>query len=87
MALILLLALTNTAVLACVAFASVRNAVTDSSVVELVKEIEKIRTVPVSQEELDQAKAKYVGDFVLCARAPFYYRTICPFYFDRRFTQ
>ena len=35
------------------AFASVRNAVTDSSVVELVKEIEKIRDLPVSQEELD----------------------------------
>ena len=52
------------------AFASVRNAVTDSTVVELVKEIEKIRTVPVSQEELDQAKAKYVGDFVLALERP-----------------
>ena len=52
------------------AFASVRNAVTDSSVVELVKEIEKIRTIPVSQEELDQAKAKYVGDFVLALERP-----------------
>lgn len=52
------------------AFASVRNAVTDSSVVELVKEIEKIRTVPVSQVELDQAKAKYVGDFVLALERP-----------------
>ena len=52
------------------AFASVRNAVTDSSVVELVKEIEKIRKVPVSQAELDQAKAKYVGDFVLALERP-----------------
>ena len=52
------------------AFASVRNAVTDSSVVELVKEIEKIRDLPVSQEELDQAKAKYVGDFVLALERP-----------------
>ena len=52
------------------AFASVRNAVTDSSVVELVKEIEKIRELPVSQEELDQAKAKYVGDFVLALERP-----------------
>lgn len=52
------------------AFASVRNAVTDSSVVELVKEIEKIRTIPVSQEELNQAKAKYVGDFVLALERP-----------------
>ncbi len=52
------------------AYASVRNAVTDSSVVELVKEIEKIRELPVSQEELDQAKAKYVGDFVLALERP-----------------
>ena len=52
------------------AYASVRNAVTDSSVVELVKEIEKIRTLPVNQEELDQAKAKYVGDFVLALERP-----------------
>ncbi len=52
------------------AYASVRNAVTDSSVVELVKEIEKIRELPVSQEELDQAKAKYVGNFVLALEQP-----------------
>ena len=52
------------------AFASVRNAVTDSSVVELVKEIKKIQELPVSQEELDQAKAKYVGDFVLALERP-----------------
>ena len=52
------------------AYASVRNAVTDSSVVELVKEIEKIRELPVSQAELDQAKAKYVGDFVLALERP-----------------
>ena len=47
------------------AYASVRNAVTDSSVVELVKEIKKIQELPVTEEELAQAKAKYVGDFVL----------------------
>ena len=52
------------------AFASVRNAVTDSSVVELVKEIKKIQELPVSKEELDQAKAKYVGDFVLALERP-----------------
>lgn len=52
------------------AYASVRNAVTDSSVVELVKEIHKIKTIPVTQEELDQAKAKYVGDFVLALERP-----------------
>ena len=52
------------------AFASVRNAVTDSSVVELVKEIKKIQELPVSKDELDQAKAKYVGDFVLALERP-----------------
>lgn len=52
------------------AFASVRNAVTDSSVVELVKEIKKIQQLPVSKDELDQAKAKYVGDFVLALERP-----------------
>ncbi|MGB2342482.1 MAG: M16 family metallopeptidase [Flavobacteriaceae bacterium] len=51
-------------------FASVRNAVTDSSVVELVKELDKIRTEKVTQEELDKAKAKYVGDFVLALENP-----------------
>ncbi len=52
------------------ATASVRNAVTDSSVVELVKEVEKMRLTPVTQKELDQAKAKYVGDFVLALERP-----------------
>ena len=52
------------------AFASVRNAVTDSSVVELVNELEKIRTEEVTQEELDNAKAKYVGSFVLALEKP-----------------
>ena len=52
------------------AYASVRNAVTDSSVVELVKEVNTIKTTPVTQAELDQAKAKYVGDFVLALERP-----------------
>jgi predicted Zn-dependent peptidase len=52
------------------AFASVRNAVTDSSVVELVKELDKIRVEEVTQAELDKAKAKYVGDFVLALESP-----------------
>lgn len=52
------------------AYASVRNAVTDSSVVELVKEVNMIKTTPVTQAELDQAKAKYVGDFVLALERP-----------------
>ncbi len=52
------------------ASASVRNAVTDSSVVELVKEFEKIRTEKATKEELDKAKATYVGNFVLALENP-----------------
>ena len=52
------------------ASASVRNAVTDSSVVELLKEIDKITSEPVSDEELKNAKAKYTGDFVLALERP-----------------
>ncbi len=52
------------------ATASVRNAVTDSSVVELLKEIDKIGSTPVSDEELKNAKAKYTGDFVLALESP-----------------
>lgn len=46
------------------AVTEVRNAVTDSSVVELLKEIDKIINEPVTQEELDIAKSSYVGSFV-----------------------
>lgn len=52
------------------ATASVRNMVTDSSVVELLKEIDKITKEPVSAEELAQAKAKYVGNFVMALERP-----------------
>lgn len=52
------------------ASASVRNAVTDSSVVELLKEVDKIRSTPVSEEELKNAKAKYVGRFVMALEDP-----------------
>ncbi len=50
--------------------ASVRNAVTDSAVVETLKEINKIKTELVTPEELDNAKSKYVGDFVLALERP-----------------
>ena len=50
--------------------AAVRNAVTDSSVVETLKEINKIKTQLVTDEELGNAKAKYVGDFVLSMERP-----------------
>jgi len=50
--------------------ASVRNVVTDSAVVEFVNELQKIRTQPVTQAELDLAKAKYIGNFVMEIQKP-----------------
>ncbi|MFD2567165.1 M16 family metallopeptidase [Pseudotenacibaculum haliotis] len=52
------------------ATASVRNMVTDSSVVELMKEINKIRYQKVSEEELKNAKEQYIGSFVINAQNP-----------------
>lgn len=52
------------------ASASVRNAVTDSAAVEILKEIDKIIKEPVSEEELKDAKAKYVGNFVMALERP-----------------
>lgn len=52
------------------ATASVRNAVTDSAVVEILKEIKKITTELVSDEELKNVKAKYVGRFVTGIERP-----------------
>lgn len=49
---------------------SVRNAVTDSAVVEFFKEIKRIRTEKVSPERLKNAKAKYLGNFVLALENP-----------------
>ncbi|NDV70338.1 pitrilysin family protein [Dysgonomonas sp. 25] len=50
--------------------ASVRNAVTDSAVVEILNEVKKIRTELPTQQELDLAKAKYIGSFVMNAEKP-----------------
>ncbi len=50
--------------------AAVRNMVTDSAVVETLKEINRIKTEPVEQDMLKNAKAKYVGDFVLALESP-----------------
>src|SRR5690606_9407775 len=50
--------------------ASVRNVVTDSAVVEFMNELHKIRTEPVTQAELDLAKAKYIGNFVMETQNP-----------------
>tara|TARA_R110000751_G_scaffold113854_1_gene213014 strand:- start:7813 stop:9885 length:2073 start_codon:yes stop_codon:yes gene_type:complete len=50
--------------------AEVRNTVTDSAVVETLKEIKRIKSEPVTVEALANAKAKYVGDFVLALESP-----------------
>lgn len=52
------------------AVASVRNSVTDSSVTEILREIRRIREEPVSEKELEVAKAKYTGSFVLALERP-----------------
>ena len=52
------------------ATASVRNMVTDSSVVELQREINTIRYQKVSEEELKNAKEKYIGSFVMDVQKP-----------------
>lgn len=49
---------------------SVRNTVTDSAVVELLNEIKKIRTELVSEEDLKNAKSKYIGNFVMQIEKP-----------------
>lgn len=50
--------------------ASVRNSVTDSAVVETLKEINNIRTINVTEDQLKNVKAKYLGDFVLAMEKP-----------------
>ena len=52
------------------ASAQVRNIVTDSAVVEFIKEIKKFRDTPVTKEELSNTKAAYVGNFVRNVEKP-----------------
>ena len=52
------------------ATASVRNVVTDSSVVEIQKEISKIRSQKVTEKELQDAKEEYIGSFVMDVQKP-----------------
>ena len=52
------------------ASASVRNAVTDSAVVEILKEVDRIIHEPVSEKELEDAKAIYIGGFVMALERP-----------------
>ena len=48
----------------------VRNSVTDSAVVEFLKEIKRIRTEKVTDEVLNNVKAGYVGRFVMQVEKP-----------------
>ena len=50
--------------------AKVRNVVTDSAVVEIIKEINRIKTETVDAELLKNAKAKYVGNFIRRLESP-----------------
>lgn len=48
----------------------VRNAVTDSTIVEIMKEIKRIRTEKVADEMLANVKAGYIGRFVMQIEKP-----------------
>ncbi|WP_255462767.1 pitrilysin family protein [Flavobacterium sp. GP15] len=48
----------------------VRNAVTDSTVVEIIKEYKKIRTEKVTEDMLASVKAGYIGRFVMQIEKP-----------------
>lgn len=52
------------------ASSSVRNSVTDSAVVEFLKEIKRIRTEKVDQTTLANVKAGYIGNFVMQIEKP-----------------
>jgi zinc protease len=52
------------------ATSAVRNVVTDSAVVEFIKEIKKIRTEKVADEVLSNVKAGYIGRFVMQVEKP-----------------
>lgn len=52
------------------ATSSVRNSVTDSAVVEFLKEIKRIRTEKVEETTLANVKAGYIGNFVMEIEKP-----------------
>ncbi len=52
------------------ASSQVRNAVTDSTVVEMLKEIDKIRTEDVDAQKLEDVKKSFAGTFVLRLENP-----------------
>ena len=53
--------------------------VTDSAVVETLKEVNRIRNEEVTADEIANAKAKYTGDFVLALERP---RTLAQYALD-----
>lgn len=52
------------------AYAQVRNAVTDSAVVQIMDELDRIISQPVGEAELATAKAEYAGSFVMALERP-----------------
>ena len=52
------------------AHAAVRTEVTDSALVELLSQLEKIKTEPVSADDLDHAKSYLIGSFPLTIETP-----------------
>ena len=52
------------------ATASVRNEVTDSAITEIIKEINLISKEGITEDELDAAKEKYVGSFIMSTEQP-----------------
>ena len=52
------------------ASASVRNEVTDSAVVVFLDQLERIRDEAIDPEEMEIAKAEYVGEFVMALERP-----------------
>jgi zinc protease len=62
------------------AFASVRNAVTDSSIIEFMKEMEKIRTMKVDAAELQVVKNVLTGQFSASLEEP---GTVASFALDK----
>src|SRR5690606_40910157 len=50
--------------------AQVRNEVTDSAVVETMKELNRIRTEKATPEALETVKATFIGNFVMDAEKP-----------------
>jgi predicted Zn-dependent peptidase len=52
------------------AVTSVRNAVTDSAVVQILQELDSVTLPTITGEELENAKAEYTGSFVMALEKP-----------------